>query len=71
MLTAAEKIRMICKRRKLSLSALAEKLGSTRQNLSNKLSRDNFTEKEIGEIAAALDCEYEVVFTMKDSGERI
>lgn len=71
MLTAAEKIRMICKRRKLSLSALAEKLGSTRQNLSNKLSRDNFTEKEISEIAAALDCEHEVVFTMKDTGERI
>lgn len=71
MLTAAEKIRMICKRRKLSLSALAKKLGSTRQNLSNKLSRDNFTEKEISEIAAALDCEYEVVFTMKDTGERI
>lgn len=31
----------------------------------------NFAEKELGEMAEALDCEYEVVFTKKDTGERI
>ena len=50
---------------------LAEKTGQTRQNLSNKMSRDNFPEKEIREIAAALDCDYETFFVMRDTGDKI
>ena len=34
---------------------LAEKLGITRQNLNNKLSRDNFTAKELERICKILD----------------
>ncbi len=33
---------------------LAEAIGSTRQNLSNKLARDNFTAKELSKICAVL-----------------
>ena len=70
-LTSAEKIRAIMKRRGVTLSALAKALDTSRQNLSNKLERDNLSRKEIIEIAAALDCSYEEVFTMNDTGEKI
>lgn len=70
-LTLGEKIKIIAKRRGLTITQLAEKTGQTRQNLSNKLARDNFTEKEITEIAEALDCEYDAYLTMRDTGDRI
>ena len=59
------------KRRNMTLSQLAESLGQSRQNLSNKMSRDNFTEKELIEIANALNCTYKASFTMNDTGEEI
>ena len=61
-LTTGEKIKVVLKRRGLTMGDLAERTGQTRQNLSNKMSRDNFSEKEMREIAAALDCEYEAYF---------
>ena len=50
MLTMGEKVKIMLKRRNMTLSQLAESLGQSRQNLSNKMSRDNFTEKELIEI---------------------
>lgn len=70
-LTTSEKIKIILKRRGMTMGDLAEKLGQTRQNLSNKMTRDNFPEKELRDIAAALDCEYECRLIMKDTGEEI
>lgn len=70
-LSIGEKIRVLMNRREMTLGALAEKIGTTRQNLSNKLSRDNFSEKEIRAIAEALDCTYEAKLTMRDTGEKI
>jgi DNA-binding Xre family transcriptional regulator len=71
MLSAGEKIRVILNRKDMSVSDLAKALGQSRQNLSNKLVRDNFTEKELSEIAKVLDCTYETVFKLNDSGETI
>ncbi len=71
MLSAGEKIRVILNRKDMSVSDLAKALGQSRQNLSNKLVRDNFTEKELAEIAKVLDCTYETVFKLNDSGETI
>jgi len=71
MLTMGEKIKIMLKRRNMTLSQLAESLGQSRQNLSNKMSRDNFTEKELIEIADALNCTYKASFTMNDTGEEI
>lgn len=68
-LSMSEKIKIMLKRRNMTLSELAEKLGQSRQNLSNKMSRDNFTEKELEAIANALNCTYFATFTMNDSGE--
>ena len=70
-LSTSEKVKIILKRRGMTMRDLAEKTGQTRQNLSNKMSRDNFPEKEIREIAAALDCEYESFFVMRDTGDKV
>ena len=45
-LTMGEKIKVVMKRRGMTLGQLAEATGQTRQNLSNKMGRDNFQEKE-------------------------
>lgn len=70
-LTMGEKIKIILNRRNMTISQLAERLGQSRQNMSNKMSRDNFTEKEISAIAEALECTYRATFTMNDTGEEI
>lgn len=68
-ITMGEKIRIILKRKNMTLAQLAEKLGQSRQNMSNKMSRDNFTEKEINEIAEALNCTYKATLTINETGE--
>lgn len=70
-LTMAEKIRVVLNRRNMTVSDLADALGQSRQNLSNKLSRDNFTTNELKAIAEALECDYEAFLVMRDKGERI
>jgi transcriptional regulator with XRE-family HTH domain len=55
----------------MTLAELAEKTGQSRPNMSNKMSRDNFSEKELKEIAAALDCSFETIFKMNGTGEEI
>lgn len=70
-LTMGEKIRIILKRRGMTVAQLAEKTGQTRQNLSNKMTRDNFSEKELRQIAEALNCELEAYLIMKDTDERV
>ena len=70
-LTLGEKIKIILNRRGLTMAQLAEQTGQSRQNMSNKMSRDNFSEKELYEIAKALDCTFEAGFIMNDTGEKI
>ena len=68
----AEKIRiLLVKRGNLSEAELARRLSTTPQNFNKKMKRDNFTEADLREIAAALDCEFEAGFRMKDTGERV
>lgn len=68
-ITVAEKIRLIMKRQNMMMSDLAEATGQTRQNLSNKMSRGNFSEKDIISLAEALGCKVEIKFTMPDGTE--
>lgn len=69
-LTVAEKIRVILRRKEMNVSDLAKKMGTTPQNLHNKLKRNNFNEKEIRSIAEALNVEYEINFIF-DGDKRI
>ena len=55
----------------MTVTSLAEMIGTTRSNLSNKLSRDNFSEKELTEIAEALNCDLDMNFTLRDTGEQV
>lgn len=68
-MTVAEKIRLIAKRVNMSMGDLAEGTGQTRQNLSNKLNRDNMSTKEIQALAEAMGCSVEITFTLPDGTE--
>lgn len=70
-LTMGEKIRIILKRRGMTVAQLADLTNQTRQNLSNKLTRDNFQEQDIKAMAEALNCDYEAYLVMKDTGEKV
>jgi len=70
-LSMGEKIRVILKRRGMTVAQLADLTNQTRQNLSNKLTRDNFQEQDIKVIAEALNCDYEAYLVMKDTGEKV
>lgn len=65
-LTVGEKIKIIMKRKGLSMGELAEATGQTRQNLSNKMSRDNFSEKDMLALAEALGCTLSIEFHLPD-----
>ncbi len=70
-MSMAIKIRIVLLEKKMTIKELAAKMGMSRSNLSNKLRRDNFSEKELHEIAEALDCDYKGVFTIRSSGKEI
>ena len=70
-MTVSEKIRLLARRRGITITALAGKIKMTRQNLNMKLKNDNFTVKDLQEIAVALNCSFDSVFTMNDTGEKI
>jgi transcriptional regulator with XRE-family HTH domain len=68
-ISVAEKIRLIMKRQNMTMGDLATASGQTRQNLSNKMTRGNFAEKDIENLAAALGCKVEIRFTLPDGSE--
>ena len=70
-LSTSEKIRVLLKRRNKTITNLAEELKTSRQNLTNKLSRNNFSENDLKQIAEALDCEYSSYFRLRDTDEII
>lgn len=61
-MTVGEKVKILMNRQKMSMGEMAEKTGQSRQNLSNKMKRDDFSEKEIRKMADALGYTAEVVF---------
>lgn len=71
MLTTVEKIKVIMKRNNFTMTELANQLNCSRQNLSNKMSRNNFDERELTAIADVLGCELEINFINRATGEKI
>ena len=67
----SEKIRILLIKRKMTMSELADKIETTPQNLSNMLSRGNFTEKEMQAISKALGCSLGISFALTETGEQI
>lgn len=69
-LSTAEKIRVILKRKGMTLSQLAELTGQSRQNLSQKLERNNFGEEELQTLAEKMGVRYESYFVM-ENGDKL
>lgn len=65
-----EKIKILLVKKNISAAQLAKELGTTSANLYNKFKRDNFSEKELVEIANVLGCKYEGSFLL-DNGEKV
>ena len=67
-----EKIRIaLVKQGNLSESELARRMGTSPQNLHNKMKRDNFSEAELRAIAEALGLRLEIWFVDPESGEKV
>lgn len=69
-LTMGEKIRILLKRKNVTLVELSSRIGTTNQNLANKLKRDNFSINELNDISVALGCTFEGYFVEAD-GEKL
>ncbi len=66
----SEKIRLVLAKKNKSKAWLAGQLNWSTSNLYNKFKRDNFSEKELVDIAKVLDCTFEANFVLNDSGEK-
>ena len=66
-----EKIKIAMLKTGVSVKDLASKLGCSSQNLSGKFKRDNFCEKDLNDIAEAMECRFEGRFVKKDTGEEL
>ena len=65
-----EEIRIaLVKRGNMSEAELARRMGTTPQNLHNKMKRDNFSVSELESIAAVLDCDLNIQFISKETGK--
>ncbi len=70
-MSMSKKIKAILLERDMTIKDLSEKLGYEGSYLYNKLSRDRMTEEELKKIANALDCDYDGIFTFRDTGKQI
>lgn len=50
----------------ITLATIAAGLGTSKQNLSNKLARGTLTDRELTAIANIIGCEYKCYFEFKD-----
>ena len=67
-----EKIRiLLVKNGNITEAELARRLGTTPANLYHKIKRDNFSEKELRDIAAAVGCGLEINFINPETGEKM
>lgn len=66
----SEKIRILLIKKNSNVADLAKRMGTVPSNLYSKLSRDNFSEKDLREIARVLGCRYEGFFFL-DNDEKI
>ena len=67
----ASKIRILLIERNMKIKDLAQMLGYSGNNLSNKLRDDNFSEKELRNIAELFSCDFDAKITLRDTGEII
>lgn len=67
--STAEKIKLITKRKGLTLLKIAEMTNQTNQNLANKLKRNDMRESELKTFANMLDCDLKITFIDRQTKE--
>ncbi len=71
-MSMTERIRiLLVKRGNISEAELARRIGTSPQNLNNKMRRDNFSHRELESIARAVGCEYKGAFLIEETGEEV
>ncbi len=66
-----ENIKIAMLKRKMNIKELAEKLGTTGNNMTNKFKRDNFSERELTQIAKVLNCKLDIALIDNETNQRI
>ena len=70
-MSAEKKIKLLLVEREMTLTELSKRLNRSVSTLSAKMSRDNFSEHDLREIAELLNYDYEPVFTDRNTGKQI
>ena len=70
-MTMSDKIKIVLIKKKMTVGDLAKKLECTTSNISNKFKRDNFSEKELMQLAEAMNCDFNAEFIIRETGERV
>lgn len=69
-ITLQQRVKASCELANMSITELAEKMGTSQQNLSKRLKVGKFTQEELEEMANHLGCKYISVFEFPN-GTRI
>ena len=70
-MSAAKKIKMLLVEREMTLTDLSKLLNKSLSTMSGKMTRDNFSENDLKQIADVLNFDYEAVFTDRETGQQI
>lgn len=65
------KVKMLLASRDMTVKDLATKLGTTSQNMTAKIRRDNLSENDLVSIAEACNASFEGIFKLNDTGKEI
>ena len=69
-MNTSDLIRELCRKKGISISELARRLGQTPQNFTKKLQRETVSTDELIQIGNELGIKFEQSFTLED-GEKI
>lgn len=67
----SEKLKIAMIKQNMTGIDLAEALGCSSQNVYALLKKDNWTEKQLKAIADKMNCELEINFRLRDTGEKL
>ncbi|MGI5057341.1 helix-turn-helix domain-containing protein [Treponema socranskii] len=70
-MNVSEIIKIICVKRNITVAELSVKMGFSKQNLFNKLYRNDMKVSDLEKILDALDCELKICVLDKESKQPI
>jgi len=68
---SCKKIKILLIEREMTLTDLSKLLNRSLSTVSGKLTRNNFSEKDLEKIAELLNYDCEIVFTDKETGKQV